>query len=121
MTGETFGFLLLGLFAGVLAGFFGVGGGIVIIPALVWIFHMEQHDAQGVSLVALLLPVGILGAFAYYRAHQFPIKPGLLIALGIFIGAYFGAIWAQQFSGRSLRIAFGVLMIAAGLKMILGK
>ncbi|MFH1017377.1 MAG: sulfite exporter TauE/SafE family protein [Pseudomonadota bacterium] len=115
------GYLVLGLVAGILAGIFGVGGGIIIVPVLIWAFHMDQHQAQGMSLVALLLPVGILGAYAYYRSHPFPIKPALLIALGLFIGAYVGGVWAQQFSGRSLRIAFGVLMVVAGIKMVLGR
>jgi uncharacterized protein len=115
------GYLILGTVAGVLAGFFGVGGGIVIIPALIWIFHMNQHEAQGVSLAALVLPVGILGALAYYRAHPFPIRPALFIALGIFLGSYLGGYVAQYVPAKNLRVAFGGLLILAGAKMILGK
>ena len=115
------GYLILGTITGVFAGFFGVGGGIVIIPALVWYFHLSQHEAQGISLAALILPVGILGAYAYYRAHPFPIKPALFIALGIFIGSYLGGSVAQYVPEKNLRIAFGALLVIAGAKMIFGK
>ena len=91
------------------------------MPVLVWVFRMDQHQAQGISLVALLLPVGLLGAWVYYREHPFPVKPALLIALGLFLGAYVGGVWAQQVPGRSLRIAFGILMVVAGIKLVLGK
>jgi uncharacterized membrane protein YfcA len=118
---ESLAFVLLGIVTGILAGIFGVGGGLIMVPALVWIFHFSQHQAQGISLTAMLLPVGILGAFAYYQRNPFPIKPGLWIALGILLGAYLGGMMAQQISGKSLRIGFGVLLIVGALKMIFGK
>ena len=75
----------------------------------------------GISLAALVLPVGILGAFAYYRVHPFPIKPALFIALGIFLGSYLGGSVAQFVPEKNLRIAFGGLLILAGAKMIFGR
>ncbi|MFH1262204.1 MAG: sulfite exporter TauE/SafE family protein [Pseudomonadota bacterium] len=114
-------YLLLGVAAGVFAGFFGLGGGIILVPALFWLFQMSQHQAQGMSLVALILPVGILGAWTYYRANPFPIKPALILALGLFIGAYFGGLLAQQVPEKNLRIAFGVLLVVVGLKTIWGR
>ncbi len=114
-------YLAVGIGAGIFAGFFGVGGGIVLVPALVFLFGLQQHQAQGLSLAALVLPTGLLGALAYYKAHPFPIKPAFFIALGLFAGAYIGGTLAQEISGRSLRVAFGVLTIAAGIKLILSK
>lgn len=118
---QVLAFTLLGLATGILAGFFGVGGGIIMVPALVWFFAFSQHQAQGISLTAMLLPVGILGVFAYYKANPFPIKPALWIALGIVLGAYIGSVGAQHVSPKTLRTGFGVLMIVAALKMIFGK
>lgn len=115
------GYLILGTATGILAGFFGVGGGIVLIPALIWFFHHSQHEAQGISLAALVLPVGILGAFAYYRVHPFPLKPALFIAIGLFLGSYFGGSLAQVVPEKNLRIAFGFLLVLSGVKMIWGK
>ncbi len=114
-------YLAVGLLAGLFAGFFGLGGGIVLVPLLVFLLHLSQHEAQGLSLAALLLPVGILAAWVYNKAHPIPVKPALMIALGIFIGGYFGGIFAQQMSPKGLRIAFGILLIATGVKTILGR
>ncbi len=118
---ESLIFVLVGLLTGVLAGMFGVGGGIIMVPLLVWFFHYTQHQAQGISLTAMLLPVGILGVMAYHQKNPFPIKPALWIALGILLGAYLGGMWAQQISGKNLRVGFGILMIVAACKMIFGK
>lgn len=114
-------FLIVGIVTGIFAGFFGIGGGLVIIPALVWIFHMSQHEAQGLSLAALLLPVGFLGFWVYRQHHPIPLKPALMIAIGIFVGSYFGSLVAQQVSSKHLKIAFGILLVIAGSKMIIGK
>ena len=87
----TLGLLALGLIAGVLAGLFGIGGGIVIVPALLFFFGMDEKDALGTSMAALIPPVGLLGAIEYYRAGHMNIKYAALIALGLLIGALFGA------------------------------
>ena len=115
------GYLALGAVAGVAAGFFGIGGGIILIPALIWLFHLSQHEAQGMTLAALVLPVGLLGAWTYYRVHPFPLRPALWIALGLFLGTYLGGSIAQGQSDRTLRIAFGVLMVIMGAKLIAGR
>ncbi|HLG20166.1 MAG TPA: TSUP family transporter [Bdellovibrionota bacterium] len=115
------GYLAVGFLGGIFAGFFGVGGGIVLVPILVWLFGMSQHQAQGISLAALLLPVGALGFWTYYRANPFPLTPALMIAIGLFLGGYFGGSFAQILPDRPLRIAFGILTVAAGIKLILGK
>jgi uncharacterized protein len=114
----TFLYVVAGVLTGILAGFFGVGGGIILVPMLVWFFKYSQHQAQGISLAALLLPVGFLGVLAYNKANPIPWKPVLWIALGIFVGAYFGGRAAQILSERELKIAFGVLTIVAGIRLI---
>src|SRR4051794_28975255 len=83
--------LALGFAAGILSGMFGIGGGLVIVPALVIFFGIGQKAATGTSMFALLWPVGLLGVFAYYRAGELSIPHGACIAIGLFLGAYFGA------------------------------
>ena len=107
------GLLCIGITAGLLSGMFGVGGGIVIVPALVLLFGMTQQSAIGTSLIALLLPVGILGVTEYYRTGKISnenIWIGLVIAVGLFCGAYFGAKIATHLSNEILRKAFAVFM-----------
>ncbi|HYD52408.1 MAG TPA: sulfite exporter TauE/SafE family protein, partial [Gemmatimonadaceae bacterium] len=84
-------YLLIGLGAGILSGLFGIGGGIVIVPALILLAKMRPLEATGTSLGVFLLPVGILGAMTYYRAGNMNVRVSLLIALGLFAGAWFGA------------------------------
>lgn len=114
-------YLLLGVIAGLAAGFFGIGGGIILVPALVWIFKLSQHQAQGISLAALVLPVGIFGAYQYYKANPFPLMAPLWIALGITIGAFAGGYLVQFLPERTLKIGFGCLLMLAGLKLVFGK
>ncbi|ABL64483.1 sulfite exporter TauE/SafE family protein [Chlorobium phaeobacteroides] len=102
---------ITGIAGGILAGMFGVGGGIIIVPVLVLLVGMTQHSASATSLVALLLPVGILGVMEYYRSGRITTEHlwfGLIIALGLFIGAYFGAKIAISLSSDTLRKAFAV-------------
>lgn len=114
-------FVLLGILTGILAGFFGVGGGIIMVPALMWIYGFSQQQAQGMSLTAMLLPVGIFGVMTYYKANPFPIKSSLWIAFGILFGTLLGSVLVQYVSPKQLRVSFGILMIIAAAKMILAK
>jgi hypothetical protein len=102
---------VIGLAAGVLAGMFGIGGGLVIVPALVFFAKMPQKTAVGTSLAALLLPVGALGVYEYWRGGNLNIGAALWVALGIFIGAYGGAVIAQNVSDSLLKRAFAVLLL----------
>ncbi|MEI6758282.1 MAG: sulfite exporter TauE/SafE family protein [Chlorobium sp.] len=105
--------LSIGIIAGLLAGIFGVGGGIIIVPALVLIFGMTQHSAIATSLMALLLPVGILGVIEYYHAGKISTENiwfGLVIAAGLFGGAFFGAKIAIHLSSDILRKCFAVFI-----------
>src|SRR5687768_3507865 len=108
-------FIVIGLLAGVLSGLFGIGGGIVIVPALMFFAKLPPVMATGTSLAALLLPVGALGAWEYYRRGNLNISAALWVALGLFFGAWVGAKLAQQMSPLQLRRTFAVfLVIVAG-------
>ena len=100
----TLFYLATGLIAGVLSGMFGIGGGLVIVPALVFFAKMSQRTAVGTSLGALLLPVGALGVYAYWSEGQVDVKAAMWIALGMFLGA-------QAVSESLLKRAFAVLLV----------
>lgn len=114
------GMMAIGVAAGILAGFFGVGGGLVIVPMLVLVLGYSQYAANGTSLVALLGPVGILGVIAYYQAGKIGpenIKSGLLIAVGMFFGAYCGSRLALMLPGEILRRAFCIFLVLVAVRM----
>ncbi|HEX8394565.1 MAG TPA: sulfite exporter TauE/SafE family protein [Longimicrobium sp.] len=110
-------FLLIGLAAGVLSGLFGIGGGILIVPALMLVARMQPLQATGTSLGALLLPVGALGAYEYYRNGNVNVAASLTIAVGLLVGAYFGAHWAQTLSPVQMKRAFAVFLVAVAIRM----
>ena len=109
----------IGLLVGVLAGLVGIGGGIVIVPALVYFGGMTQHKAQGTSLGALLLPIGVLAFWEYYKAGNVDLKVAIILAVTITIGGYFGGRYAQQISEPMLRKIFAVVLILAAIRMLL--
>ncbi len=111
--------LALGLLAGVLGGFFGVGGGVLIVPALVLMLGMEQHTAVGTSLGALLPPVGILGAYEYYKHGHVNIGYALLLGAGLIVGGYVGAIYAVKISGPVLRRAFAIFLALTAVRLFM--
>jgi len=110
-------FLLIGLGAGVLSGLFGLGGGIVIVPALIFLARMPAQTATGTSLAALLLPVGALGAYEYYKHGHLNMVAAALIALGLFLGAGFGARFALMISGLTLRRLLAVMLAVIAVRM----
>lgn len=110
-------FIAIGLAAGVLAGMFGIGGGIVIGPALILLAKFQPQTATGTSLGALLLPVGALGAWEYYRRGHLDIAGALWIALGLFLGAWFGARIAQGLSGPQLQKAFAIFLVLIAIRV----
>jgi uncharacterized protein len=113
----VFVFLAIGLVAGVLSGLFGIGGGILIIPSLIFLANFHAKLAIGTSLGAMLLPVGLLGAFAYYQQGDLNIKASLLISLGLFLGAYVGARIAQSLSGATLQRMFAVFIVLMAIRL----
>ena len=99
---------------------FGVGGGVIIVPALVLLFGMSQQSASATSLMALLLPVGILGVLEYHRLGKLSTEQmwfGLAIALGLLVGAFFGAKIALGMSGDTLRWAFAVFLVIVAIRL----
>ncbi len=114
---ELLGFLVIGLSAGILSGLFGIGGGVIIIPSLIYFYGMSQHDAQGTSLGALLLPVGLLGFLEYYRNGHVHLKGAILIAVGLFLGAYFGALVANRIPSGTLSKLFAVFLIFVAVRL----
>jgi uncharacterized protein len=108
-------YLVIGLSAGLLSGLFGIGGGIIIVPALLLVGKMQPTTATGTSLGALLLPVGALGAWQYYKDGHLDVRASLLIALGIFVGAYLGALMMRDLNPMMAKKAFAVfLLVVAG-------
>jgi hypothetical protein len=115
--------VLIGLVAGAMSGFIGIGGGVIMVPALVYIMHLTQHEAQGTSLILMLPPIGILAVMNYYRAGQLSnthITYGIIIAIAFVIGGYFGSKLSLKLSPNLVKLIFGVLMLYIAGKMILG-
>ena len=110
-------FLAVGLSAGVLSGLFGIGGGIVIVAALVSLGRMPIHSAIGTSLAALLLPVGILGVREYWKAGHVDVRAAVLIAGGMAIGVFFGARYAQGLAPAALQRAFAAFLGLMAVRM----
>lgn len=108
----------IGSAAGILAGFFGIGGGIIIIPSLIYLLDYSQHKATGTSLAVLLPPVGIAAFIEYYRNGNVDLKAAILIAIAAIIGGWFGAVCANRLSAPVLRLSFGVLISGLGLSLI---
>ena len=109
----------IGLFAGVIGGMLGIGGGLVIIPCLVYFLGLSQFEAQGTSIATLLLPIGILAAYNYHRADVINWKFALIIAITFIIGGYVGSKLTISFVSEStLKKIFGVLMLVGAIKMI---
>lgn len=119
MSFQTIIFLvIIGLSAGVLSGFVGVGGGIIIVPALVLLLGMTQHAAQGTSLFILLLPVGILAVWNYWKAGQINWGFGLVVAVTFVIGGYIGSRLALKLSPNLVKLIFGVVMFLISFKLM---
>ncbi len=110
----TFIILLLGLCVGVLVGLLGIGGGVVLVPAMVYLLHMDQHMAQGTSLFILLPPIGLGALREYSKQGQVDLRGGILCALGMLFGAYAGSLIALPMPSRNLKGLFGCFLILAG-------
>jgi uncharacterized protein len=110
-------YIIIGLAAGVLSGLFGIGGGVVIVPALLFFGAMTPLAATGTSLGALLLPVGALGAWTYYKTGNLDIRASALIAVGLFFGAYFGARLAQELTPVQLKRAFAIFLVLIAVRI----
>ena len=107
--------VLLGLAAGILVGLMGIGGGVVVVPAMVYLLGMDQHVSQGTSLLLQLPPVGIGALYLYWRKGRVDLPAGLVCAAGFLLGGYFGSVAAIQMSSNRLRGLFGLFQIAAAV------
>ncbi|MBS1489404.1 MAG: sulfite exporter TauE/SafE family protein [Bacteroidetes bacterium] len=108
----------LGCAAGIISGLIGIGGGVILIPSLIFILGYSQHTAEGTTLAAMIPPIGLLAAWVYYRQGHVDMKAAGLIALGFFVGGYYGAKLANQFSSETLQKIFGIILMILGLKML---
>jgi uncharacterized membrane protein YfcA len=110
--------VLIGIFAGFISGMVGVGGGVIIVPALVYFFGLTQHQAIGTSLFILLLPVGILAVIQYAKQDNINWVFGISIALTFVVGSYFGSKLSLKMSTAWIKIAFGIFILFVALKTI---
>jgi hypothetical protein len=114
-------YILLGLLTGVFGGMFGLGGGVIIIPALVFLFGLSQHRAQGTTLALLVPPIGLLAAWQYYKQGYVDLKIAAFVCLGFFFGGLLGAKLVVDLPELLLRRLFGVALLMISIKMILTK
>lgn len=113
--------LLLGLFGGVASGVLGIGGGVIIIPALVFLLGMSQQTAQGTTLAMMVPPIGLLAAWTYYKGGFVDLKAAAIMCVAFFFGGLLGAKFATSLSGPTLTRIFGVALLLISLKMIFSK
>lgn len=112
--------LAVGLVAGIAGGMFGIGGGAIIVPAMVLLMGMDQKFATGTSIAAQILPIGILGAIVYYRNGQLNISHAVMIAVGLLVGNLFGALFANQpfITSAVMKKMYGVFLLVIGLRYL---
>ena len=113
--------VIIGLAAGVLGGMMGVGGAIIMIPAMIYFLNMSQHAAQGTSLAVMLPPIGLLAVYNYYKTGDVKISYALIIAVGFIVGSYFGSKYALKIPATALRKIFGFFILLMALQLIFGK
>ena len=112
-------YIALGLVAGIFSGLIGIGGGVIIVPALIFLFGLSQHQAQGTTLALLVPPIGFLAAWQYYTQGYVNLKIAAFVCIGFFLGGLLGAKFATGLSNALLEKIFGAAMILIGLKMLL--
>lgn len=113
--------LIVGLLAGMLSGLVGIGGGIIIVPALVYFLQFTQHQAQGTVLFMFLLPIGALGTYTYYKEGYVDIKTALIVCSTFVLGSYLGSRMAISFDQTAVKKIFAVVMMIMSFKMLFGK
>jgi uncharacterized membrane protein YfcA len=113
--------IVIGIITGIMAGMLGIGGAIIMIPALVFLLGISQQTAQGTSLAVMLPPVGIIAAYNYYKAGQVNIKFAIVLAIFFLVGSYFGSKFALILPQAVLKKIFGILLLLVAAKMLLSK
>ncbi len=113
--------IAIGLLTGLLAGMLGIGGGLVVIPALIYIMGFSQHSAQGTSLAMMLPPIGIVAAWNYFKAGHVDLKVAIILAITFIMGSIFGSKIAISLPENLLKKIFSIFLIVIGLRMLLWK
>ncbi len=113
--------ILLGVAAGVASGLVGIGGGIILVPALVFLFGLSQHQAQGTTLALMVPPIGIIAAYTYWRSGYVNFRIAALICLGFLIGSLLGARFSLSLPNAVLQKVFGVFLLLLSVRLLLGK
>jgi uncharacterized membrane protein YfcA len=113
-------FLLIGIVGGIASGFFGIGGGIVIVPALIYLAGFSQHMATGTTLAVLLPPIGIAAAIEYYRHGNVDVGAAAILALAMLLGSWIGAYYANQMAGPILRLLYSIFVCVLGVYLLYG-
>jgi uncharacterized protein len=111
-------FVIIGVLGGIAAGLFGIGGGLVIVPALIYWVGFSQHMATGTSLAVLLPPIGLAAAIEYYRNGNVDVRAAVILAATMFVGSWAGAYFANQMSGPQLRLLFGLFICGVGAYLV---
>ncbi len=114
-------YVALGIVAGILAGMFGIGGGVILIPALVYLFGLTQHQAQGTTLAIMIPPIGLLAAMRYYYSGNVKLGIAGFICAGFLVGGLIGAQFIQNVPDVLLKKSFGVFLLIVSLSMIISK
>lgn len=113
--------LSIGLAAGILSGFIGIGGGVIMVPAMIYFMGMSQHTAQGTSLAVMLPPIGILAVLNYYKAGHVDMKSAMFLSIAFIAGGYIGSKIAIALPENIIKRSFGVIILLVALKMIFNK
>ena len=113
--------IVIGIITGIMAGMLGIGGAIIMIPALVFLLGISQQTAQGTSLAVMLPPIGIIAAYNYYKAGHANIKFAIILAVFFIVGSYFGSKLAINIPQNVLKKIFGILLLLVAAKMLLSK
>jgi len=113
--------IVIGIVTGIMAGMLGIGGAIIMIPALVFLLGISQQTAQGTSLAVMLPPIGIIAAYNYYKAGQVNIKFAIVLAVCFLVGSYFGSKFALTLPQAALKKIFGILLLLVAARMLLSK
>lgn len=120
-TTNVLGLLFIGLLAGSASGLIGIGGGVIMVPALVMLLGFTQHQAQGTSLAVMIPPVGLLAAMHYYKEGHFDIRFAAIVAAGFFIGGFFGGKFAVDLPEDTLRRIFAIVLMIIAARMFFSK
>ena len=113
--------VLIGVFGGLLSGLIGIGGGIIVIPALVFFLGMSQHMAQGTTLAMMIPPIGLFAALAYYQKGFVDIRVAVILCIAFVVGSIFGAKFALSIPQEFLKRVFGIALLFAGARMLISK